>query len=104
MTEILQFFSKSKDEDDLLLGLPSWRKRLSNFALVPGGITVDGLRFPSVEHAFQASKFKFTEHPAVMEEFTCDGSIKTGLEAKKAGGRANVAPSFGPQIGIATKP
>ena len=28
----------------------------SNFAEVPGGLVYDGLRFPTVEHAFQAAK------------------------------------------------
>ena len=34
-----------------------WPKQwASNLVDVPGGIVVDDLRFPTVEHAFQASK------------------------------------------------
>jgi len=87
MAEIFQFYSSSKDKDDLSLGLPGWRKHLSNFAEVPGGITVDGLLFPSVENAFQGEKYLCTDTPAFIHNFTCEGSIKTAVEAKKAGGK-----------------
>ena len=83
---ILQFYSRSAPKDDLGLGIPEWRKMLSNFSPVPGGVPVGGRRFPSVEHAFQAAKFEHTDRPDLMEKFTCAGSM-TAEEAKKAGGR-----------------
>ena len=48
--EIVQFYSKSKDADDLNISIPDWRKRLSNFW--PCQVEVAGRSYPSVEHAF----------------------------------------------------
>jgi ribA/ribD-fused uncharacterized protein len=91
---IYQFYSKSADCDDFQLGLPGWRKMLSNFAVVPEGITVKGRRFPTVEHAFQGAKFEYTNRPDLVELFTCEGSIKTAANAKKAGGRKGMSKEY----------
>ena len=58
---VLQFYSGSKDTDDLFLDMPHWRRVLSNFhplrhadpAMPPNGMLLDGRRFLTVEHYFQ---------------------------------------------------
>ena len=51
---VAQFYSKSKDVDDLGLGRADWRKVLSNFHACE--IELEGRRYSSVEHAFHAAK------------------------------------------------
>lgn len=91
---VLQFYSKSKDVDDLHLKIPNWRKILSNFYMHPIRITYeDGIErtYPSVEHAFQAAKYLFASKCTEMaSDFEVGGTIKTSLEAKSAGGRAGM--------------
>lgn len=103
------FFSKSKhakagegaseyitDEDknkyEKLNDIINWRRKLSNFYIkkergkVVPLFTLDGFKWASVEHYFQASKFKGTDY---FKEFTIDSgsklSVSTGEQAKKAG-------------------
>lgn len=53
------FYSKSKDIDDIGLGIKDWRKRLSNFWIYdPKG------KFPSIEHAFQYMKYRYSSNPS----------------------------------------
>ena len=58
MKEFKFFYSKSKDEDDLKLGIKNWRKILSNFY-----IYAPSQRFPSIEHEFQYLKYKYSDEP-----------------------------------------
>lgn len=51
------FFYKSKDSDDLHIGVPNWRKVLSNFWVYDQG------RFPSIEYEFQYMKYLYSDHP-----------------------------------------
>ena len=101
---VLMFHSRSKDVAPgegvgELNGLPSgsfatlaaiadWRQLLSNFA--PAPFDLDGLRWPSVEHFFQASKFSAVD-PAYYRSFFLDSgsalSKSDGAAAKSAGGR-----------------
>jgi predicted NAD-dependent protein-ADP-ribosyltransferase YbiA (DUF1768 family) len=86
--DIAQFYSKSKDADDLGLGIPDWRKVLSNFHIV----TIEphpGRYYASVEHAFHAAKARCSNKPEIALEFELGGAVgKTPLAAKRAGGRA----------------
>ena len=45
---LLQFYSQSKDIDDLFIELPAWRKALSNFC--DHSLVADGAIYSSVEH------------------------------------------------------
>lgn len=84
---VLQFYSKSKDADDLSLGIPDWRKRLSNFW--PCKIEVEGKLYPSVEHAFHAAKaLHCSDKPVMAASFECGGKVGANpLAAKSAGGK-----------------
>lgn len=84
--KIFQFFSKSANIDDLPGCRADWRRRLSNFAKVDG-LVVDGVEYPTVEHAFQAAKFKFTARPGDAPRF--DSSM-TAVDAKRAGSKAGM--------------
>ena len=89
-TNVKQFYSKSKDDDDLGLGLKDWRKRLSNFW--PCVIEIDGRKYPSVEHAFHAAKAYSSDKPEMAVHFECGGAVGVSpAAAKKAGGRAGFA-------------
>ena len=89
-TNVKQFYSKSKDDDDLGLGLKDWRKRLSNFW--PCVIVINGRKYRSVEHAFHAAKAYLSDKPEIALNFECGGSVSASPgAAKKAGGRAGFA-------------
>lgn len=87
--EILQFYSKSKDGTELGPDIvPHWRKILSNFWMVT--VSHEGDKFPSVEHFFQASKFKCSNKPEYFADFTVNGKYGNvdALTAKRKGSKA----------------
>lgn len=69
-------FSVLKNYDD-------WRKKLSNFWMCE--FVIDGVTWRSVEHYYQASKFK-NGNTALFEKIR---SCETPHEAKKLGGKRN---------------
>ena len=58
-----------------LLGIKDWRRLLSNYADTP--FELDGHKWMSVEHFFQASKFK-TSHPEFYLDFSLDSKSDLG--------------------------
>jgi ribA/ribD-fused uncharacterized protein len=71
-----------------LASVANWRQMLSNFA--PAPFELDGLRWPTVEHFFQGSKFSAVDAD-YYRSFSLDSasalSKGDGAEAKRAGGR-----------------
>jgi predicted NAD-dependent protein-ADP-ribosyltransferase YbiA (DUF1768 family) len=87
---VLQFFSKSAEADDLGLGVPGWRRVLSNFH--PAAVALDGRRYPTAEHAFHAAKARCSDRPQLAADFEVGGRVGGDpVAAKRAGGRAGFA-------------
>jgi predicted NAD-dependent protein-ADP-ribosyltransferase YbiA (DUF1768 family) len=80
----------SDDDIRRILKLPVDGLRiLSNFAMLP--IPLDGQVYPSIEHAYQANKFAFVDHPEIMAQFAVGGPIQTASDAQTAGKRKGMA-------------
>lgn len=100
--DVFQYFSKSADKlpgrgagesadpshYPELAATPNWRRILSNFYCGSVPFEFDGLRYRSVEHAYQATKFRLCGHGEVANRFALESgsdlSRGDGLAARRA--------------------
>jgi len=84
---VLQFYSKSAN---------TAARHLSNFTLAPSPFPVGGVLFPSVEHAFQAGKYKCLVEDApdrvvaVVTSLAAGGTVASALAARRAGSKSTM--------------
>jgi predicted NAD-dependent protein-ADP-ribosyltransferase YbiA (DUF1768 family) len=92
MKDKLRFFSRSRDvapgkgageevrnpsDYALLASIPHWRRVLSNFHVAP--FLFEGLRYRTIEHAFQASKIARVDREKAFA-FSMDSGSPLGLD------------------------
>lgn len=79
----IQFYSKSRDEN---------AKHLSNFTILDPPLIFRQKEFISVEHAFQASKYLFTEKQELFHDFSKSGrwGMDQPSKIKSKGGKAHM--------------
>ena len=53
----------------------------------PRRITIKGITYPTMEHAYQAAKFRLTDHPIIARKFRHGGSITCPKAAREFGSR-----------------
>ncbi|OQS02746.1 hypothetical protein THRCLA_21335 [Thraustotheca clavata] len=79
--KVLLFHSRAKDKRG---------KILSNFS--SHAVTVEGETYPTVEHAFQAYKYMYSNNPSFSKVFTTNGNIGKAKpeHAKRAGSKGGM--------------
>jgi len=84
---VCQFFSRSKDCDDLGTDIPkNWRRILSNFCAAR--VRIGNCTYYTPEHAFHAEKAMCSSKPSMALNFIVGGTIgPLPRDAKHAGGR-----------------
>jgi len=89
MKEVKEFYSKSKDIQDIGDDIPSnWRKILSNFYPTP--IMMNGKSYYTLEHYFHSAKAMYSNKPEMSKIFEVGGSVGPNpLDAKRAGGKGS---------------
>jgi len=87
---VVKFYSKSRDIKDLNVGDINWRQYISNFT--PSIIYINGKKYPSIEHAFQAGKYILGGFPS--NQFEVNGDIKTAKDAKSAGSKKGMNKKY----------
>jgi predicted NAD-dependent protein-ADP-ribosyltransferase YbiA (DUF1768 family) len=57
----------------------------------PKSLTYKGITYPTVEHAYQAAKFRFTDHPIISRQFRQGGYVTCPKQAKNLGTLKNLS-------------